>query len=374
VDTNPYPANGCSAAAICLTDAQIQTEIATYVNAHGLPKDLAHEYFVLTPPGVESCFDAAGTECSAGATNGAYCAYHGFIPVAEGTIVYANDPYVGGNSGCDSGQHPNNNLSDSALMGGLSHEHNESITDPKLNAWYATNGEENGDKCRTFVKGSEFGVTLGFAPDGSPFNQLIDGDEYYYQQEWSNKGSVCKQRTGTPLVTPQVSKLAPTAGLAAGGTSVTITGTGFTGATAVEFGSTPAASFKVNSWTSITAVSPPSPSGFVDVTVTTPGGTSVTSSADLFKFKPPTITGVSPNTGPKTGGTSVTITGSGFALGAATTIKFSGGLATSVECTSTTVCTAISPGRAKAVVVDVQAIVNGFSSPKSIPADQFTYF
>jgi hypothetical protein len=374
VDTDPYPANGCKEAAICLTDTQLQTELRTYVNAHGLPKDLLHEYFILTPPGVESCFTAAGTECSAGATNAAYCAYHGYIAVTGGTIVYANDPYVGGNSGCDSGEHPNNNLSDSALMGGLSHEHNESITDPRLNAWYATSGEENGDKCRTFVRASEFGMTLGTAPDGSPYNQLINSDEYFYQQEWSNKGSICKQRTGVPVVTPQVTKLTPTTGLAAGGTSVTITGFGFTGAAAVKFGSTPAASFKVNSWTSITAVSPPSASGSVDVTVTGPGGTSVASSTDLFRFLPPTVTGVSPNTGPMPGGTSVTITGSGFALGSATTFKFAGGTATGVECTSTSVCSALSPPHAKTGPVDIQAIVNGYWSPKNIPADQFTYF
>ncbi len=374
VDTDPYPASGCAAAPICLTDTQIQTEIRTYVNSHALPKDLLHEYFLLTPPGVESCFSASGLECSAGAINPSYCAYHGFIPVTGGSIVYANDPYVGGNSGCDSGQHPNNNLSDSALMGGLSHEHNESITDPKLNAWFAPNGEENGDKCRTFVKASEFGLTLGFAPDGSPYNQLINGDEYYYQQEWSNNGSVCKQRTGIAVVTPAVTKLTPTAGLAAGGTTVTITGTGFTGASAVKFGSTPAASFKVNSWTSITAVSPPGTSGFVDVTVTVPGGTSPITSADRFKFQAPTVTGVSPNSGPIAGGTSVTVSGSGFALGSATTIKFAGIAATSVECTSTSACTVIAPPHAKPVVVDVQAIVGGIGSPKNIPADQFTYF
>jgi hypothetical protein len=374
VDTDPYPENGCSAAAICLTDAQIQAEIKAYVSANALPKDLLHEYFVLTPPGVESCFSASSLECSAGAINASYCAYHGYIPVTGGNIVYANDPYVGENPGCDSGQHPNNNLSDSALMGGLSHEHNESITDPKLNAWFAPSGEENGDKCRTFAKGSEFGLTLGYAPDSSPFNQLINGDEYYYQQEWSNTGSICKQRTGAPIVTPQVSKLAPAAGLAAGGTSVTITGTGFTGASAVKFGSTPAASFKVNSWTSITAVSPPGTSGTVDVTVTTTGGTSAASSVDHYRFQPPTVTGVSPSSGPIAGGTSVTITGSGFALGSATTIKFAGIAATGVECASTTVCTVVAPPHAKPVVVDVQAIANGFGSPKNIPADQFTYF
>ncbi len=374
IDTDPYPANGCKAATICLTDTQIQAEIKSYVKSHGLPQDLVHEYFLLTPPGVESCFDSAGTECSAGTSHAAYCAYHGVISVTGGVIIYADDPYVVGISGCDSSEHPNNSPSDAALLGGLSHEHNESITDPELNAWYDSVGAENGDKCRTFVESSEYGAPLGNAPDGSRYNQLINGAEYWYQQEWSNAGSTCKQRTGIALVTPTVTKLAPKAGLAAGGTSVTITGTGFTGASAVSFGSKPAASFKVVSATSITAVTPAETSGYVDVTVTVPGGTSATSSADLFKFKPPTITGVSPNSGPKAGGTSVTITGSGFALGSATTIKFAAGVATSVNCSSTSLCTAVSPSHPKAEVVNVKATANGFSSPKSIPADQFSYF
>jgi hypothetical protein len=64
---------------------------------------------------------------------------------------------------------------------------------------------------------------------------------------------------------------------------VTITGTGFTGATAVKFGSTNATSFIVNSETSITPVSPKG-KGTVDVTVTTPAGTSPTTRADQFTF------------------------------------------------------------------------------------------
>jgi hypothetical protein len=66
---------------------------------------------------------------------------------------------------------------------------------------------------------------------------------------------------------------------------VTITGTGFTGATAVKFGSISAKSFTVSSPTSITAVSPKvKGTGTVDVTVTTPAGSSPTSPADQFTF------------------------------------------------------------------------------------------
>jgi hypothetical protein len=64
---------------------------------------------------------------------------------------------------------------------------------------------------------------------------------------------------------------------------VTITGTGFTDATAAKFGSTTAKSFTVNSATSITAVSPKG-RGTVDVTVTTPAGTSPTGAADQFTY------------------------------------------------------------------------------------------
>ena len=53
--------------------------------------------------------------------------------------------------------------------------------------------------------------------------------------------------------------------------------------------------------------------GTVDVTVTTPSGTSATSSADQFTYlAAPTVTGISPTAGPLGGGTVVTITGTGF--------------------------------------------------------------
>jgi PKD repeat protein len=196
VDTHAYPTNGCTRAAICLTDAQIQTELVRFVKEQKLPTDLEHEYFLLTPPHVESCFDPAGFECSAGVAEefAVYCAYHGNIHLPAGQLIYANDPYVTGNLGCDDGEHPNG-TSDGALQGGLSHEHNESITDPEPNnAWTdfvtgRTTGYEIGDKC-----GGEPGTPIGFAPDGSVYNQVINGDKYWYQEEWSNQKHTCLQR------------------------------------------------------------------------------------------------------------------------------------------------------------------------------------
>jgi hypothetical protein len=368
LDTDPYPANGCKKAAICLTDAQLQAELSSYVTANGLPKDLAHEYFILTPPGVENCFTATGTECSAGSSVPTYCAYHGSFASGKGTIVYANDAYVTGVEGCDDGEHPNESPSDGALEGGLSHEHNESTTDPELNAWYASNGEENGDKCRTFSTSSEFGTPLGKAPDGSRYNQLIDGHEYWYQQEWSNEGSTCKQRLA--LATPAVTKISPIKGPASGGTVVKIAGTGFAGVTAVHFG-TQSASFTVVSSSKITATAPPGATGTVDVTVTNAGGTSALSSVDRFKYTP-AVSVVTPSSGSTAGGTSVTVTGAGFALGSGTVFKFGSPKATSVNCSSSTTCTMLTPAHA-AATVDVKATVGGISGAKS-SGDQYTYF
>ncbi len=83
---------------------------------------------------------------------------------------------------------------------------------------------------------------------------------------------------------PTVTSLTPTTGTSAGGTSVVITGTNFTGATAVKFGTTNATSFTVDSDTQITATSPAHAAGTVDVRVTTPGGTSATGAGDHFTF------------------------------------------------------------------------------------------
>jgi hypothetical protein len=75
----------------------------------------------------------------------------------------------------------------------------------------------------------------------------------------------------------------PTTGTTAGGDSVTITGTDLTGAT-VDFGYTLATNVVVNpAGTSITCTSPAG-TGTVDVTVSTPGGTSATSVNDLFTY------------------------------------------------------------------------------------------
>ncbi|HVU26032.1 MAG TPA: cadherin-like beta sandwich domain-containing protein [Opitutus sp.] len=88
----------------------------------------------------------------------------------------------------------------------------------------------------------------------------------------------------TLSVPPVVSSVSPASGPLAGGTTVTITGSGFTGATAVTFGATDASDFTVDSDTQITVTAPAGTLGAVDVTVTTAGGTSATSAADKYTY------------------------------------------------------------------------------------------
>ena len=96
------------------------------------------------------------------------------------------------------------------------------------------------------------------------------------------------------------------------------------------FGGTAATSFVVNSATQITAVDPAEAAGTVDITVTTPSGTSATTTSDQFTFGAsagPTVTAVSPNSGGISGGTTVVITGLNFT--GATAVMFGGTAATS---------------------------------------------
>ena len=91
----------------------------------------------------------------------------------------------------------------------------------------------------------------------------------------------------TEIGRPNVTAIAPASGPTAGGTRVMVTGTGFTGATAVMFGGTPGTSRIVVSATRINVTSPAQAAGIVNVKVITPGGTSAISTADRFTYMVP---------------------------------------------------------------------------------------
>jgi Family of unknown function (DUF6519)/IPT/TIG domain len=84
---------------------------------------------------------------------------------------------------------------------------------------------------------------------------------------------------------PSITGLSPQSGNAFGGDDVTVIGSGFTGATAVQFGGRLAAALNVVSDTQINVITPPG-LGLVFVTVTTPAGTSPATTSGSFRYFP----------------------------------------------------------------------------------------
>jgi len=182
VDTNPFPANGCTPASgysACLTDDQLRAELKQVTAAHNLPTDLAHFYPVFFPPKVE-LQDRDGTTSVSG-----FCGYHRNFGSGSSQTVYADMPFD--TSGCDQGQAPNGLRAADGEIDSFSHELNEAITDP-LNpqyAWSDKAGGEMGDMCTT-AYGKPLGSTDPSDPKGSEYNQVINGGKYYTQSEFSN--------------------------------------------------------------------------------------------------------------------------------------------------------------------------------------------
>jgi hypothetical protein len=172
---------------------------------------------------------------------------------------------------------------------------------------------------------------------------------------------------------PTVEAVSPRKGSTGRETTVTITGTNLCGATAVEFGGHAAYNFVAGSPTSITATAPSEPLGTVDVTVTTPGGTSVAGEADRFTYVVPpplpSVVKVRPRRGPSAGGTTVKINGTNF--GEASAVEFGFTSAASFKVISPTSIIAVSPP-GHAGVVDVRV-----RTPEDVSApvrkDHFRY-
>jgi hypothetical protein len=202
VDVHDAVANGCTPAskgAICISDGQI----IAMLHAHGAAASERDLYVVFTPPGVESCFSP--TECS---TN-VYCAYHSSDPVhpTGPPLLYSDEPYP--IQGCGSGQAPNGMADAESAIDSLSHEVNEAVTDPTGSGWYTdATGNEVGDKC---TDPADYGPPLGGAP-GQAWNQVVAGDRWWTQSEWSNDGLRCLLEYGAPTTALTASQPLPEAG------------------------------------------------------------------------------------------------------------------------------------------------------------------
>lgn len=186
VDTNPYPASGCSDSATpgaCITDTQLQAEIQRVMTLKGWTGGLSKMFLVFTSSGEGSCFDSTNAQCA----YTYYCAYHGYFTNGSGqTVVYSNEPY-GNTSNCQAPgtPSPNGNPVADAAATAATHELTEAITDPLLNAWYDASGNEIGDLCAYNYGGNTWDSTLA--------NEMWNGRFYELQMEYDNHLAGCVQ-------------------------------------------------------------------------------------------------------------------------------------------------------------------------------------
>jgi hypothetical protein len=139
---------------------------------------------------------------------------------------------------------------------------------------------------------------------------------------------------------PTVSSISPSSGPLSGGSSVTISGTHFTGATGVTIGGAAAASLHVVDSTTITCTTPAGSAGTASVLVTTPDGTNAANTLYTY-MAVPTVSSISPSSGQLGGGDSVMITGTHFT--GATGVTIGGAAATAVSVISPTSLTCSTP-------------------------------
>ncbi len=183
----------------------------------------------------------------------------------------------------------------------------------------------------------------------------------------------------TYKVAPTVTALVPASGPTAGGTEVTITGTGFTdvsGPAGVTFGGGNAADYTVQSPTEISAVTPAHAAGTFDVVVTSGGiqsDTTGTGNDFTFIAPLPALSALDPQSGPTAGGMIVVITGNNFTgLSGASAVTFGGTNASSYVVDSSTQITAVAPAHV-AGTVDVVVTTAAGSSPTAGTGNDFTY-
>jgi hypothetical protein len=161
-----------------LSDSQIQQVVSDAITSGRLPKDGNAVYFVLTSADVT----ASSGFCTQ------YCGWHTHGSIGGADIKYA---FIGNPERCPSSceqqtTSPNGNAGADGMASILSHELEEAVTDPQLNAWYDRRGNENADKC-AWTFGTEYTVA-----NGSKANMKLGTRDYLIQRNWVNaSGGFC---------------------------------------------------------------------------------------------------------------------------------------------------------------------------------------
>jgi hypothetical protein len=157
-----------------LSDAGVQAVVANALR-NGLSYDSNGVYFVLTSSDVN--------ETSGFCTQ--YCGWHTHGTISGLDIKYA---FIGNPDRCPSACEaqttgPNGNAGADGMASIISHELEEAVTDPDLNAWFDRRGQENADKCAW-----TFGTTYS-SSNGAVANMTLGTRDFLIQQNWVNSGN-----------------------------------------------------------------------------------------------------------------------------------------------------------------------------------------
>src|SRR5262249_46655107 len=179
----------------------------------------------------------------------------------------------------------------------------ESVTDPDINAWYDSRGQENADKCAW-----SFGTTYPL-PNGSVANMRLGARDFLIQRNWVNDSGGYCDLTYPGRVGPRISSFNPTQGHP--GDSLTINGINFVNVSNLTVAGVQIVSFTVVSDMRIDATLPPdAPPAAGPITVTTPDGTGISTVNYTILGPAPTISSFAPGSGHP--GDSVDIFGTNF--------------------------------------------------------------
>ncbi|MDP1828904.1 MAG: IPT/TIG domain-containing protein [Archangium sp.] len=147
---------------------------------------------------------------------------------------------------------------------------------------------------------------------------------------------------------PAITTVSPESGSTAGGTVVTLTGTGFLAGAEVFFGTLAATSVTVDSATQLTVTAPARAMGVVSIIVRNPDAQQFERQGAFRYVTPPAFTAIAPSSGDVRGGTVTRLTGAGF--GAQTTVSFGGVASPLVTLVDDTHVDAVTPAHAPGVV------------------------
>ncbi len=182
IDKSLYPGSDCVDPSPvltnpnnCISDNDLQNEVAKVMTLKGWTGGVNKMFMVFTSSNEGQCA-VSDTSCS----YANYCAYHSFfVNSANQDVVYSNEPY-GNTTACQvsGAPSPNGNPAADAAATAAAHELTEAITDPLLNAWFDSTGNEIGDECAYY-----YGVALW---NGGLANEQWDGHPYYLQTMYSN--------------------------------------------------------------------------------------------------------------------------------------------------------------------------------------------